>query len=142
MKLLLLSVALVLGLAACAGSPSAPEQASRSHQSPQLTSLPEDAARAERKAYAECAVRKAFSVPLPEPHAVDALVRVAVGVCEPLRRAVFAQLVSEQGGVPEAGELASAYIRQVDAALASRLGLRLREAVLQREAEVTSGSSI
>jgi hypothetical protein len=128
-------LASVLGLGACAG-------AHGPQDSYGVRSLPQDAAAAERKAYAECAVQAAFSVPLPELYAADALAQAAVAVCEPLRRAVFTRLVSDHAALPDAAALAAAYVSQVDAALASHLALRLREAAGQHGSETSSGSSI
>ena len=93
--------------------------------------LPEDAARAERKAYAACAVQAAFSAPLPVPGAAVALAREAIGTCTYLRQAVVSRLMTHFANFPDADALALSYVGHVDAALASHLSLRLREAALR-----------
>lgn len=88
----------------------------------------------ERKAYATCAITRAFLSPERETSA-QTLARSALLQCQHERQMVYAKLIAENTDKPAAAAFADGYMDELDAIMLRHLAMRLTEARQRRTAD-------
>lgn len=85
----------------------------------------------ERKSYINCAVTRAFVNAEQETSSQEA-VRAAIGQCKTERRALYAQLITENAGKPFAMNFVDAYMDRLHATMLEHITLRLEQSRSQK----------